>query len=156
MKKENPLPEGKSNDELAEEHADYFLNKIETIRNDLKDIRSHQPYSDRIIPLFDRWQDLSQDELNKTKLITTMATKSCEMDIMPTVPEANFSLSFGSNHKNYKLFPGALCLCLILEVRYSSPLAQEIRIGSNFQKPQTNQQSCFSFQGSVKSGTSTV
>lgn len=82
VKKENPLPEGKSNDELAEEFADFFLSKIEIIRNDLKDIPSYQPYSDRIIPIIDGWQDLSQDEVKK--LITTMATKSCEMDIMPT------------------------------------------------------------------------
>ena len=42
VKKENPLPEGKSSDKLAEDFADFILNKTETTRNDFKDIPSYQ------------------------------------------------------------------------------------------------------------------
>ena len=64
----------------------------------------------------DGWQDLSQDEVRK--LTTPKATKSCEMDIMPTK-----ILDFGTNHENDKLIPEARCLCPILETPCSLPLA---------------------------------
>ena len=67
MKKENPLPEEKSDNELAKEFVEFFLNKTEAIQNDLK---------------YDHLQDLSQDKVRK--IITTMVTKLCKMDMMPT------------------------------------------------------------------------
>ena len=33
--KDNPLPDGKSNQELADQFAEYFINKIQKIRNNL-------------------------------------------------------------------------------------------------------------------------
>ena len=42
-KKDNPLPDMSSNEELAENFAEYFLDKIERIRDSLKDVPKYRP-----------------------------------------------------------------------------------------------------------------
>ena len=42
-KNENPLPTGTTNDQLAEDFADFFLNKIDKIREGFKNIPAYQP-----------------------------------------------------------------------------------------------------------------
>ena len=54
MKKENPLPAGKSNDEIAVEFVEIILNKRETMQNDVKD---------RTTP-----HNLLQDEVRKLEI----------------------------------------------------------------------------------------
>ena len=79
VKVENPLPEGKQDHELAEE---FFLSKIEKIRNNLQDVRLYCPTSERETNQVDEWQELSEGDVKK--IITSLATKTCEEDTMPT------------------------------------------------------------------------
>ena len=76
----NPLPEGK-NIEVAEEFADFFLNKILTIRNELQHHPLYKPSAEDC-NIFSTFSALDEDEV--TRLIMKLNTKSCEMDIIPT------------------------------------------------------------------------
>ena len=79
---ENPLPPGKTDQELSEEFADFFISKITKIRDGLAEHPKYIPTSTRDIPQMDRFDDLSEEEVGK--IIHRMATKSCESDTLPT------------------------------------------------------------------------
>ena len=49
-KQENPMPEHYSNEKLADIFADYFMNKIQNIRDALQNISKYIPTSDENIP----------------------------------------------------------------------------------------------------------
>ena len=80
-KTENPLPSGESDSSLAEKCADFFLGKIEKIRESLKDYESYTP-NNKECPAFDSFHHLTCDEVKK--LINELKTKSCELDKLPT------------------------------------------------------------------------
>ena len=76
----NPLPEG-TPEELAEEFAEFFLNKILDIRKVMKDedLYKHQkPATIR----FSKFLPLSEREVES--IVMSMQTKSCEIDAIPT------------------------------------------------------------------------
>ena len=77
----NPLPPGKTDDQLAEDFAEVFMNKIQTIRDSLA---NHPLYRTEPtnIPKFDAFKELREEDVKK--LISKMKTKSCELDILPT------------------------------------------------------------------------
>ena len=83
VKRENPVPDCKSDKDLAEHFAEFFTNKIEKIRDSL----------DLIDPLFDPlYQTIQQylstfhpiEESGIRKLLSKLKTKSCELDLLPT------------------------------------------------------------------------
>ena len=85
--KENPLPTRNSFDELANEFADFFIDKIKNIRSELNVVRNAVPFSDSEDYVF------SGDELNSfrpaveeevAKLIRKSPDKSCSLDAIPT------------------------------------------------------------------------
>ena len=78
---ENPLPPGKTDNQLAEDFAIFFMNKIQTIRDNLADHLLHKPKPTNI-PKFDTFQKLREEDVKK--LISKMKTKSCELDVLPT------------------------------------------------------------------------
>lgn len=78
---ENPLPINKSDEILAEEFADFFINKIRTIREKFKgiDCYHHQPVD---APIFRKFRPMTESEI--CKIIMSMKSKSCELDPIPT------------------------------------------------------------------------
>ena len=78
----NPLPSSSSDDVLANEFADFFLNKILTIRDTFKDIPPYQCDTNEEIPKFTAFATYTESDIKK--LIGSMKTKSCELDMIPT------------------------------------------------------------------------
>ena len=79
--KSNPMPPGKTNGDLADEFADFFLNKIIKIRNDLSECNAYLPIPIKVEPL-SQFQPMSVAEV--IKIIWSMPTKTCESDTLPT------------------------------------------------------------------------
>jgi len=80
-KVENPLPDNVADTKLAEDFADFFMNKIDTIRQSLKDVPTHKPKR-KYVPCISKFQELTTDEVSK--LIFELNTKSCELNALPT------------------------------------------------------------------------
>lgn len=80
-KKSNPMPEGKSDAQLAEDFADFFIEKIMNIRQSLADKTLYNP-TDRVDGELSQFQPLTENDVRK--LINEMASKSCELDPVPT------------------------------------------------------------------------
>ena len=78
--KDNPLPDGKSSQELVDQCAEYFINKIQIIRNNLN---SYDKYVDEPeqVPTLGEFEQLMEDEI--TKVIMSMTSKACENDPVP-------------------------------------------------------------------------
>lgn len=80
-KTDNPLPDDVADLKLAEDFADFFMNKIDKIRKSLKDYPKYEPkYKD--VPRINKFQELTKEEVGK--LISDLNTKSCELDTVPT------------------------------------------------------------------------
>ena len=107
--KSNPLPPSLSDEKLANDFADYFINKIQSIRDTLD---THSKYS---APIFSMFEALSTS--NVTKIILEMKTKLCKIDpiprkllkeILPSVIKpitkiVNTSLQYGIFSKHWKI-----------------------------------------------------
>ena len=81
-KVENPLPEGLSDEELAEHFANFFIEKIENIRDKFNSYTFYGPIEKNTIGKLSEFKPLSTDEIRK--LIVKMQSKSCELDCLPT------------------------------------------------------------------------
>ena len=77
----NPLPPSLSDEEMANEFADYFMNKIQSIRDSLE-TSSKYLVSPGTMSHFSAFEPLSASEVKK--IIFGMKTKTCEMDPIPT------------------------------------------------------------------------
>ena len=77
----NPMPPGKSDQLLANEFAEYFLNKIDKIRDDLVSSQTYLP-TPRDVAQLSSFQTTTEEEV--INIIRSMPTKSCESDIIPT------------------------------------------------------------------------
>ena len=113
---ENPLPDLESDEELANNFTDFFIHKIQKIRDSLE----HHPRYDlresttRPKEMLSQFREVSEDEVKK--IINRMATKLCESDPIPTsllkqiLPAVistitkimNMSLRDGSSASNWK------------------------------------------------------
>ena len=81
MKSDNPLPKHENEENLANEFADYFIGKIEKIRQELDTNSKYTPSNDKI-PILSEFTEVTQDEVQK--IIMNLATKNCELDPFPT------------------------------------------------------------------------
>ena len=79
--KDNPSPDGISNQELANQFAKYFINKIQMIRDSLNNYDKYHVDEAQHIPILGKFEPLLEDEV--TKIIMDMASKSCESDPVP-------------------------------------------------------------------------
>ena len=77
---QNPLPETLDDELLANEFAEFFIGKIQKIRNDLDDLPLYEP-SESAVPTFSSFKPMSSEEV--LKVITSMPSKSCELDEIP-------------------------------------------------------------------------
>ena len=108
----NPLPEAKSDEILAEDFANFFLNQNETIRDKFHNIPPYEPTETHISQL-SKFSTLSE-EVKKT--IMGMQSKTCKLDQIPTnklkqvlqsfLPSltkiVNLSLNSGTFNENWK------------------------------------------------------
>ena len=78
----NPLPEMDSDEQLAEDFADYFLNKIVKISDDLDQYGKFVVESHEHVKELQAFYPLSETEIHK--VINKLQTKSCELDHIPT------------------------------------------------------------------------
>ena len=113
--KENPLPLGKSNKDLAEGFVDFFLSKIQRICNRLEGYENISPQEHHGASKLSSFTPMT--ELEIVNVINGMASKSCEMDpilttllkeILPSIIKPitniiNISLQFGVFAKNWKI-----------------------------------------------------
>ena len=79
---EQEWPEHTNSEELAESFASYFQGKIEKIRDLLKDKPKYNP-EPIDIPELKRFAPLTESQVSK--VITSLKSKSCELDAIPTV-----------------------------------------------------------------------
>ena len=80
--KENPLSIGKSNNDLAEEFADFFLSKIQQIHDSLEGYETFSPLQHHSASKLSSFMSLMESDV--ATIIRGMASKSCEVDPIPT------------------------------------------------------------------------
>ena len=61
------------NEQLANEFAEFFIGKINKIRNDLDNRDKYTPYSKSVVPLLMEFDPLQEIEVNK--IVKSMTTK---------------------------------------------------------------------------------
>ena len=112
--KYNPLPDRISNQELADQFVDYFINKIQLIRNSLKNYDKYHTESTAYIPTLDKFEPLMEDEVAKivmdmaspvkSDLVpTTLLKKILPQVIRPITEIINTSLEFGIFASQWKV-----------------------------------------------------
>ena len=78
---DNPLPNHTSDKDLAEEFADFFMDKIQKIRDNLTENPIYEP-TKKITSRLTEFRPFDQTEVKK--IILSMKSKSCELDALPT------------------------------------------------------------------------
>ena len=78
----NPMPEGKTDAQLAGEFASFFLNKIEKIRFQFQNTDQYIPEVNASVPRIHELLPLTDEE--REKEICSMNNKTCEIDAIPT------------------------------------------------------------------------
>ena len=81
---ENPLPDSESDEEVANDFSDFFIQKIQKIRDSLKIHQKYDPSKSttRLGQVLRQFREVSEDEVKK--IINGMATKSYKGDPIPT------------------------------------------------------------------------
>ena len=78
---DNPLPNHTSDKDLAEEFADFFMYKIQKIRDNLTRNQTYK-HTKKITTRLTEFWPFDQTEVQK--IILSMKSKSCELDALPT------------------------------------------------------------------------
>ena len=78
--KEKPLPPNNDKNKLADAFANYFIGKIQKIRDQLDQYGKYIPWH-KEIPTLSQFNPVT---IEVARLISSMATKSCELDAIPT------------------------------------------------------------------------
>ena len=78
---ENPLPSHTSDKDLTEEFANFFMGKIQKIRDNLTGYPIYEP-TKKITTRLAEFRPFEQTEVKK--IILSMKTKSCKLDALPT------------------------------------------------------------------------
>ena len=78
---DNPLPNHASNKDLAEEFADFFMDKIQKIRDNLTENPTYEPTKGSTSRLTE-FRPFNETEIKK--IVLSMKTKLCELDALPT------------------------------------------------------------------------
>ena len=79
----NPLPDSDSDKELANNFADFFINKIKVIREQLNEypIFNLSVNSKPIPTMLNKFEPMLAEDI--TLIIKSMDSKSCELDVIP-------------------------------------------------------------------------
>ena len=78
---EKPLPPSVDKNKFSDEFANYFIEKIQIIREQLDLYDKYVPWH-KEIPTLSQFDPMTTEEV--TRLISSMATKSCKLDAIPT------------------------------------------------------------------------
>ena len=78
----NPLPERENNEDLANLFTNYFMNKIQTTHDSLKECEKFHLEQNNDTNLLEKFEPMSEEEVRK--IINGMQAKSCEQDAIPT------------------------------------------------------------------------
>ena len=79
--KENPLPECDSKEKLANQFAEFFIAKIQTIRDKLHNLLVYD-HKDSSQPKLAKFEPLTEEEVRQ--IVKTMPSKCCDLDAVPT------------------------------------------------------------------------
>ena len=72
MRKENPMPDNQTDQDLAGMFAAYFLGKIETIREDLNKSAQYKTSNNDNVSKLNQFQSVDQQEIGKiTRKLST-------------------------------------------------------------------------------------
>ena len=77
----NHLPGNRSNDELSEEFATFFMSKIIKLHNDLNNHPNYNPVSNNP-PQFDQFEEITEEEV--LKMVNSMEAKTCGSNPVPS------------------------------------------------------------------------
>ena len=95
--KHNPFPLGLTDQELADNFANFFLNKILKIREKFELINPYTCEGRQDIPVFRKFSVMKQDSIRE--IIADMKTKSCESDPIPTrIIKSNLKIFFTTSY----------------------------------------------------------
>ena len=83
IKAQNPMPDNTGDEKLANDFADYCIQKIQKIWDNLDDYPKYKPRRNSTITPLNNFEPTTADEV--TKMIKEMKTKSCELDFPPTL-----------------------------------------------------------------------
>ena len=79
---ENPLLDRRSNTELADSFANFFISKIEKIRENLKHHKLYESTHREVGTRLDKFEPVTESQIKK--IVSSLQTKSCELDWCPT------------------------------------------------------------------------
>ena len=79
--KENPLPECDTKEDLANQFAEFFITKIQNIRNKLDSLPVYD-HKDSSPPKLSKFEPLTEEEVRQ--IIKAMPSKCCALDVIPT------------------------------------------------------------------------
>ena len=79
--KENPLPECNSKEDLANQFAEFFIAKIQTIRDKLDNLLAYD-HKDSSPPKLAKFKPLTEEEVRQ--IVKAMPSKCCDLDAVPT------------------------------------------------------------------------
>ena len=75
------MPPNNDKNKLADDFANYFIGKIQKIRDQLDQYDKYTPWH-KEIPALSQFNPVTTEEV--ARLISSLATKSCELDAIPT------------------------------------------------------------------------
>ena len=81
MTKENPLPKCDSKENLANQFAEFFIAKIQTIRDKLDNLQLYD-HKDSSPPKLAKFEPLTEEEVRQ--IVKAMPSKCCDLDAVPT------------------------------------------------------------------------
>ena len=123
-KAQNPMPDNTGDEKLANNFADYFIQKIQKIQDNLDDYPKFKPRRNSTITPLNNFELTTADEV--TKIIKEMKTKSCELGL-----STNFSTKEGSSlcdryhHQYNECIPGARSIFRQLEDWNNQTIAEK-------------------------------
>ena len=79
--KENPLPECDTKEDLANQFAEFFITKIQNIRDKLDSLPVYD-HKDSSPPKLSKFEPLMEEEVRQ--IIKAMPSKCCDSDVIPT------------------------------------------------------------------------
>ena len=79
--KENPLAECDTKEDLANQFAEFFITKIQNIRDKLDSLPVYD-HKDSSPPKLSKFEPLREEEVRQ--IIKAMPSKCCDLDVIPT------------------------------------------------------------------------
>ena len=118
--KDNPMPDENDKEKLADEFADYFLRKIQKLRDQLDHCDKFSP-PNKDIPRMSSFKPVSKEEVSK--LVKAVATKSCETNTIPIELLKNIPKHYRTDNKHYQPIAGVGSICQKLENNHCKTIA---------------------------------